>query len=169
MNALALSKYYDHTSHDEVVLFQIANDMKLKGLSDSFIAAAIRTALDYEGVADLVKMWAEETDAQELVEIVADIQEMIEACSQHEKIEYPYVRFNDLETIAKHIREFKDALLERVDKEGGVTHLARLSGIPQPSLSRFFNSNAMPRRSMLLKIGRALRLDAVQLATEWAR
>lgn len=169
MNALALSKNYDHTPHDEVVLFQIANEMKSNGLSDSFIAAAIRTALDYEGVADLVKMWAEETNTKERDEIVADIQELIEACSQQEKIEYTYVRFNDLETIAQHIREFKDGLLERVDKEGGITHLSRLSGIPQPSLSRFFNSNAMPTRSMLLKIGRALKLDAVQLATQWAR
>lgn len=169
MNSLALAQIYEPVPSDEVLLFQIASQMKKTGLPDVFIAAATRTALQYEGVADLVKMWAHESDVKERDEIVADIQEMIDACAQHEKAEYPYIKFSDLETIAKHVREFKDALLESVNKEGGINHLAKLTGIPQPSLSRFFNSNAMPQRGTLLKIGKALKLDAVRLATQWSR
>jgi hypothetical protein len=54
------------------------------------------------------------------------------------KTEYPNVRLNDLETIAKDIRSFKDNLLDIVIQKGSVSHLSKLSGIPQPSLSRFF-------------------------------
>lgn len=161
--------FHLHEPQQEVALFQIAAKMKAEKLSDEFIAGAIRTALDYEGVADLVLLWANETDPVERNEIIADIQEMIEACSQPAKVEYPYIKLNDLNAIAEDIRKFKDGLLEQVIKRGGIKHLSELTGIPQPSLSRFFNSNTMPQRSTLLKIGKALKLDAVQLATEWAR
>lgn len=164
MNALALPKSHVQI---EVQIFQIASQMKDAGLSDEFISNAIRTAIDYEGVADLVFMWSTETDSDERNEIVADIQELVDDCSQHKKIEAPAIRFNDLEAIAKNIRAYKDALLEIVIKQGGINHLAELTGIPQPSLSRFFNSNSMPHRGTLLKIGNALKLDAVQLASKW--
>ena len=62
--------------------------MKSSNLSDEFVSAAIRTALDYEGVADLIIMWSKETDAAERDEIIADIQEMIEACSNFKNIEF---------------------------------------------------------------------------------
>lgn len=166
MNALAQRK---HAAHDDVVLFQIANQMTKAGLSDDFVAATIRTAMEYEGVEDLVKMWANEDDKNEREEIIADIQEMIDACLQSTKTEYPFIKLNDLEAISEHIREFKDSLLHIVIERGGVNHLAELTGIPQPSLSRFFNSNAMPQRSTLLKISKALKLDAVQTEMAWAR
>jgi DNA-binding phage protein len=56
-----------------------------------------------------------------------------------------------------------------VTKHGGISKLSDLTGIPQPSLSRFFNSSSMPRRTTLLKIAKALKLDAVKTATEWSR
>ncbi|MCK5015056.1 MAG: helix-turn-helix transcriptional regulator [Candidatus Omnitrophica bacterium] len=116
-----------------------------------------------------MKMWSEEIDEDEKNEIVADIQDMIDECAQKEKAEGTYVRFNDLEQIAKHIQSFKDNLRIIVEGNGGITVLAKLTGIPQPSLSRFFNSNTMPRRVTLLKIARALNLSQVQIATEWVR
>ena len=79
------------------------------------------------------------------------------------------MRFDDLEQIAKDIQFFKDNLRIIVEKNGGIKNLSKLTGIPQPSLSRFFNSNAMPRRVTLLKIARALNLSQVQIATEWIR
>jgi DNA-binding phage protein len=94
---------------------------------------------------------------------------MIDDCTKQEKEEGAYIRFNDLEAVAKDIRAFKDSLLEEVDKAGGVKHLSELTGIPQPSLSRFFNSTSMPRRSTLLKIAKGLKLDAVKIGTQWAR
>lgn len=108
-------------------------------------------------------------DSNEREEIIADIQEMVDACAQPGNAEYPFIKFNDLETIALHIREFKDSLLHIVIEKGGINQLADLTGIPQPSLSRFFNSNAMPQRSTLLKISKALKLDAVQTETPWSR
>ena len=171
MSALSQQHFSHHqlTPHQQVGLFEIAHLMKEAKLPEEFIAGAIRTALEFEGVADLVNLWANESDQTERDEIIADIQDLIDDCSQSEKQEFAYVRFNDLEAIAKDIRAFKDSLLEIVVEEGGMTHLAELTDIPQPSLSRFFNSNSMPRRSTLLKIAKALRLDAVKIATRWAR
>jgi DNA-binding phage protein len=100
---------------------------------------------------------------------VADIQKMIQDCEQQDQKEAPYIRFNDLEAVGKNIRAFKDSLLHTVTENGGIKHLSELTHIPQPSLSRFFNSASMPHRSTLLKIAKALKLDAVKIATEWAR
>lgn len=171
MSALAQPAFneYHLTPHQQVGLFEIAHQMKEAHLPDEFIASAIRTALEFEGVADLVYLWANETDDQERNEIIADIQELIDDCHQLEKEEFAYIKFNDLEAIAKDIRAFKDSLLAIVTEQGGITRLAELTHIPQPSLSRFFNSNAMPHRITLLKIAKALNLDAVKIATQWAR
>lgn len=152
-----------------VELIEIGHQMKQRGLSDVFIAAAVQTAFEFEGVYDLMKMWSEESEKKEQDEIIADIQEMIDECSQKEMIEGTYVRFDDLDQIAKNIRSFKDSLRMIVEKKGGIKMVAELTGIPQPSLSRFFNSRSIPRRITLLKIARALNLSQIQIATEWSR
>jgi len=157
------------TAHKNVELIEIGHQMNQAGLSEEFVASAVRVAFEYEGVYDLMKMWSEEADEDERNEIVADIQDMIDECSQKEKVEGTYVRFDDLDQIAKHIRSFKDHLRIVVEEKGGIKTLATLTGIPQPSLSRFFSSNTMPRRVTLLKIARALNLSQIQIATEWAR
>lgn len=59
--------------------------MEKAGLPESFIKDAVRTALDFEGVADLIKLWQDEEEQKERDEIIADIQDMINACSQKEK------------------------------------------------------------------------------------
>jgi DNA-binding phage protein len=79
-----------------------------------------------------------------------------------------YVKFNDLDEIAKDIRGFKDSLLQEVIKRGGISKLAELTGIPQPSLSRFFNSNAMPRRATVLTIAKALGLNKLPIDMKWS-
>jgi hypothetical protein len=152
----------------KVEVVEIGHLMNQAGLPKDFIANAVSTAFEFEGVYDLLKLWAGEEDHSERDEIVADIQEMIEDCSQHHKVEGVYIRFDDLDRIAKNIRGFKDNLRLVVDQNGGVKKLSELTGIPQPSLSRFFNSASMPRRAMLNKIGRALKLNQVQIATEWS-
>lgn len=153
----------------QVELFEIGALMKKEKLSQDFIASAVRTAMEFEGVYDLMKMWEKETDTTERNEIVADIQDMIDDCEQEEKTEAPYVKFNDLDEIAKNIRAFKDGLLQIVIQNGDLKRLSELTHIPQPSLSRFFNSTSMPRRATLLKIAKALKLDAVKIATKWER
>jgi len=64
---------------------------------------------------------------------------------------------------------FKDSLLQIVEERGGITQLAEKTGIPQPSLSRFFNSSSMPHRVTLLKIAKALNLDAIPVSTPWEK
>ncbi len=157
------------TADLKVELMEIGTLMHKKGLPSSFIVSAVNTAFEFEGVYDLMKMWAEEKNKREQNEIIADIQDLIDDCSQKEKIEGTYSRFDDLDGIAKNIRVFKDTLRLEVDKHGGLNHLAQLTGIPQPSLSRFFGSVSMPRRNTLLKIARALNLSQVQIATQWQR
>lgn len=147
----------------KIVLFEIALEMKKADLPKVFIVDVVRAALDYEGISDLMKLWSDEEDHKEKNEIVADIQDMLDACLQKEKSEEFYVKFNDLDIISNHIRSFKDSLLCVVSQKGGIKRLAELTEIPQPSLSRFFNSNAMPQRSTLLKIAKALELDEIKM------
>lgn len=156
-------------SSEQIKLFSIAIKMKNAGLADSFIVDAVRTALEFEGVADLMSFWLDEDDGEERDEIIADIQEMIDECSPKEKTEEIYIKFNDLDAIAKNIRGFKDSLYQVVMEHGGVSKLSELTGIPQPSLSRFFNSNAMPRRSTVLKIAKVLNLDKVKIDILWSK
>ncbi len=153
----------------KVELMQIGSMMHKKGIPSSFVADAVETAFEFEGVYDLMKMWADEKNKKDQEEIIADIQDMIDDCSQQERVEGTYVRFDDLEGIAKNIRAFKDTLRLEVDKQGGLNHLAESTGLPQPSLSRFFSSVSMPRRNTLLKIAKALNLSQIQIATEWPR
>lgn len=153
----------------KVEIVEIGHQMNLAGLPKEFIAAAVSTAFEFEGVYDLLKMWADENDENERSETIADIQEMIDDCSQQEKVEGVYVRFDDLDAIAANVRAFKDNLRLIVDQNGGIKKLSELTGYPQPSLSRFFNSASMPRRTMLNKIARALKLSQIQIATEWSR
>ena len=153
----------------QVELFNIAVKMKKSGLADSFIVNAVRTALNLEGASDLMYLWANERDCEEKNEIIADLQDLIDASSQKAKSEEMYIRFNDLESIAKDIRGFKDTLYQEVIKRGGVSKLSELTGIPQPSLSRFFNSNAMPRRSTVLAIAKALNLSGLVIDVKWSK
>ncbi len=154
--------------HLEDVL-EIGTAMTKTGLPDVFVADAVRTAMEFEGVLDLLVLWRDEGEETEREEIIADIQELVDDCQQTEKKEAVYIRFDDLESVAKDVRKFKDGLLLVVDQRGGLTHLSRLTGMPQPSLSRFFNSSSMPRRGTLLKIAKALDLSAVEVATDWVR
>ncbi|MBS0351066.1 MAG: helix-turn-helix domain-containing protein [Proteobacteria bacterium] len=156
-------------SAKEFELFKIAIEMKKSGLSDVFIVASVKTALSFEGVADLINLWKKAEGQKEREEIVADIQDMIDECSQTSKTEELYVKFNDLEAISKDIRAFKDSLLQLVVEQGGITKLSEITGIPQPSLSRFFNSNSMPRRSTILKIAKALNLDELKINLLWSK
>ena len=153
----------------KVQIVEIGHEMNQAGLPKDFIASAVSIAFEFEGVYDLLNMWVKENDPSERDEIVVDIQELIEDCSQSDKIEGVYVRFDDLTTIAKNIHKFKDHLRSIVDQSGGIKKLSTLTGIPQPSLSRFFSSASMPRRSTLHKIARALKLSQIQIATEWSR
>lgn len=157
------------TTDVKIELIEIGHKMNLAGLSKSFIAAAVETAFEFEGVYDLMKMWSEEENAPERTEIIADIQDLIDDCAQKANLGNAYLRFDDLEGVAKNIRAFKDSLRLKVDDLGGLGELSKKTGIPQPSLSRFFNSVSIPHRVTLLKIAKALGLSQLEIKTDWSR
>ncbi len=164
-----MSAQYQTSSEHQVDLFEVATEMRSVGLLDEFIADAVAVAREYEGVYDLMMMWSEVADEAERNELVADIQDMIDECVEPARPRKErYVRFDDLDWIADNIMTFKDNLRREIDNQGlTLTELSKRTGMPLPSLSRFFNSASMPRRTTLLKIADALDLSAVEIATDW--
>ena len=158
------------TNADQKVrVYQIASKMAETDLSKEFIADAVEMALEYEGVHDLMVLWEKETERSEQGEVIADIQDMIDEHKEapRKPVKKPYVKFDDLDTIAKNILGFKKGLRKEVDRWGGIVKLAKETGIPQPSLSRFFNSASMPRRTTLYKIADALKLPEDKIILDW--
>ncbi len=157
------------TAEQKVMLYQIASKMKASGLSDQFIAGAVKLGEIYEGAFDLFKLWDEEEDAGEQDKIIADIQHEIEDWEDMptEPQKKPYVSFAHLDDIGKDVRTFKDKLRAKIDKWGGISKLAKATGIPQPSLSKMLSSNSMPRRTTLYKIADAMGISETEIVTEW--
>ena len=148
--------------------YAIGAAMRQAGLPDQFIVAAVSAGNDFEGVFNLLTLWGDTADHTEKDAIIADLQELIDDCGQADIASTDCVRFDDLDRIAADVRKFKDNLRLLVDERGGISKLAELTSIPQPSLSRFFNTAAMPRRTTLNKIARALHLRQIEIASEWA-
>lgn len=158
------------SSEQQVRLYEIASLMKKSGLSNDFIADAVKIGACYEGVFDLFELWAEESDQGEKDNIICDIQNEIEEYEEQPRrpLKRPYIKFSDFDSIANNVQSFKAHLKNLVDNWGGVSKLAKATGIPQPSLSRFFNSNSMPRRTTLYKIANALKVTEKEIITDWA-
>lgn len=160
---------YDHSNNSLHVL-EILNEMRHVGLESTFIGSLMENCLRYEGIRDLMELWAEETDSTERDKIVHDLQEslddIIQAPAKPE--ERPYLRPDDLVEVKTDVRAFKERLRREVDRQGGLCELAKKTGIPQPSLSRFFASNSMPRRTTIYKIAKALHLPESALGFKWS-
>ena len=144
-----------------VEIYKIATDMAESGLSAAFVSDAVDMALEFEGAYDLMVMWTKEDEQKERDEIVADLQEEIDNHKEAPKkpLKKPYIKFEDLEPMAKKIQAFKYELRKKVDRWGGISKLAKETGIPQPSLSRFFSSASIPRRTTLYRIAEVLELS----------
>jgi DNA-binding phage protein len=154
-----------------IILGEIANSMLAIGISREFVASIIMLAFRYEGVYDLMVMWSTETDSELKDEIIADLQEEIDESS---KIVLPkhlekkdYLHFDNLDEIAKNVMAFKKNLKAEIERWGGVSKLAKETGIPQASLSRLLNSSSLPRRSTLEKIAKAMNLQESYLLSQW--
>jgi DNA-binding phage protein len=158
------------TPAQKVRVAQIASMMKAHGLYDEFIANLIDFASEYEGAYNLMEMWASEESQEDKDAIIADLQDEIEdwLSAPKKPTKKPYIKFDDLDAIAQDVVGFKQHLKTLVDQWGGITKLARETGIPQPSLSRFFNSAHMPRRTTIYKIANALGLSEKEIITDWA-
>lgn len=145
--------------------------MKKGGLDAEFIAEAFDRARSDQGVFDLIALWSEAETKKEKGEIVADIRDVLDDYAEAPKSpeHKPYIRFDALNEVASSIRDHKKRLRDLIDRNGGVSEVARRSGIPQPSLSRMLNSGSMPRRTTLYKIANALGLSEGDVFGEWIR
>jgi DNA-binding phage protein len=161
---------YRTSDSQRVKVYEIATNMKKSGLSDSFIDQAVKLAIFYEGAYDLFELWNQEKDKAEKDQIIADLQEEIDEFQEQPKspVKKPYISFQDLELISKNVTGFKAHLKSMVDQWGGISKLAKETNIPQPSLSRFFSSSSMPRRTTIYKIANALKLSEKEIITDWA-
>ncbi len=156
---------------NDLHVLDILNEMRRLGFENTFIYSLMEYCQKYEGIRDLMEMWFEETDVAERDKVIADLQESLEDIIDAPKKleERPYLRFDDLDEIKRDILEFKKQLRNEVDRQGGISELARRTGIPQPSLSRFFTSHAMPRRTTLFKLAKALNLSESAIGFKWIR
>lgn len=152
-------------------VLDILNEMRTAGLESAFICSLMEHCQRYEGVRDLMEMWSDATDPKEQSKIIADLQECIDEIinAPQKKEERPYLRYDDIDIIKHDVVEFKQNLRKKVDLQGGISALARKTGIPQPSLSRFFSSASMPRRTTLYKIANALNLPESEIGFKWSR
>ena len=148
-------------------LVPICNEMLALGLPKRFAITAMAEAVRYEGLRQLLKMWHEEQDQGVRDEVVADIAELLEDLKIQGVVTSPTLRPRDVAPLVADIRAFKDALRRLVDEKGGISWLADRSKIPQPSLSRFFNSPSLPQRGTLLKLREALAPDGSPLIAGW--
>src|SRR5262249_53198674 len=150
-------------------VLDILIEMRHQGLQSAFIFSLMEYCQRYEGIRDLMEMWFEENDPKERDKIVVDLQESLDdienAPQKPEKRHY--LRFDDLEEIRNDVIAFKEHLRAEVDRQGGISELARKTGIPQSSLSRFFSSASMPRRTTLFKIAKALNLPETAIGFKW--
>jgi DNA-binding phage protein len=153
----------DISEFDILKLYDIAPRLQRTNYGGAFFKKAMKYAHDNPGIYNLLLLW-DESEPADKEAIVAEIQDLIDDEEQNFE-EAMKIRFDDLETISSNISTFKNTLLMRVNKDlGGITKLAERTGIPQPSLSRFFNSVSMPRKSTLLKIAEALNLTQLEIA-----
>jgi DNA-binding phage protein len=161
------------TTPEQVMrLASIMMAMQKAALDRNFIVSASDLARTDQGVFDLMTLWEESAeDPEERGEIIADIQESIDDYAElpQEPQRKPYIKYDKLGEVAEQVLAKKAKLREIIERHGGVTLVARKSGIPQPSLSRMLNSPSIPRRSTLYKIADALNLGETDIATEWTK
>jgi DNA-binding phage protein len=160
------------TTPDQILkLAAIVVEMDKMGLEKTFIVGADELARSDQGVYDLMALWMGSSDTIERDEIIADIQDSLDdyADAPAEPVKKPYIKYDKLDEVVQKILADKTRLRDLIDRHGGVSAVARKSGIPQPSLSRMLSSASMPRRTSLYKIANALDLPESEIVTEWSR
>lgn len=73
------------------------------------------------------------------------------------------IRLEDRKLIQTNVRSFKMMLKIMVDRKGGVKWLADQLDVSVPNISRFFNTDSMPRQSTLAQIFEVLGIDEVKI------
>jgi hypothetical protein len=159
------------TDQERVNVARFAGEMADRGLPSTLIAGAMDLAWHEQGAYDLMELWSEARPGKERDEIVADLQEALDEWAEAPRTPQtkPRIDFDQLDGVARSVMAHKRRLRELIDRHGGVSAVARKSGIPQPSLNRLLSSASMPRRSTLYRIANALGVDESEIVTEWVR
>jgi len=149
----------------------IANKMASRAVPLTFAIALIDlVASDHRSIYEIMALWDEAVTDEDRNEAIADLQELLDDMERKgPKRELQYLNFEDLKPYGQKMIEYKNRLRAIIDNHGGVSKVAELSGIPQPSLSRMLNSAAAPRQTTIHKIARALQLPEAELAADLER
>lgn len=154
------------TSPDQKLrIYEIALEMKAEKLSARFIIDVVELASYYEGALDLLELWSAEVEQEERECIISALQEELDEYKRQPKEPTKKIFISDehFEKILLNIKEFKSHLKSLVDQWGGISKLAKATNIPQPSLSRFFSTDTLPRRTTIYKIATTLGIDEEDL------
>lgn len=162
-----------NTARIEVLddIYEISEQWRQQSdLDKEFLYGVLELAKERTPFYKMLDLWLR-SSPEERSEIVADLEEMYEDYKNRPSspVDLPYVPMEKLSSIAREIVAFKAALKAKVKEHGGVTEIARKCGISQPSLSRFLNSGALPRKSTLEKLAKALKLTQKEVSFEWAK
>lgn len=160
------------TSPQDLTLLKgIATEMVRADLDFDWVVAVESLAKVDEGAFDLMKLWHDSEDKGIKEQVVADLQDTLDDYADAPSVptQRPRIPFDDLDSVTRRVLAEKKKLRELIDRHGGISAVAKKSGIPQPSLSRLLKSASMPRRSTLYKIAVALGVPEKEVAMEWTR
>lgn len=73
------------------------------------------------------------------------------------------IRPRDMYLVGSNLKAFKEALVEQLEAHGGLTKVAKLAGMSQPSLSRMLNSDAVPRESTIRRLFEVMAIDSIKI------
>lgn len=149
-------------SNEKIEIISIFKNLIEHNYSNEFIYDCLIYSRKHESMYELLQIWNKSNDDKEKDEIIANIQDMIDDC-QYVSEKPIEINLNDIDSISKNLRAFKDKLSIIVNEKGGIKILSEKTGIPQPSISRLLNSYSIPQRVTLLKIKNALGIDTIYL------
>lgn len=143
-------------------LSSIVVEMVQTGLPAAFALRVLELSRESEGVEDLLHLWWEAPNVEERRELEADLQGMIEDRDPPTD-SFPVNSAEDGDRLLRVRSEHKEYLRWLVEKHGGVSRVARLAEMPQPSLSRLLNSMSEPRLTTLSRLAKAMGLAPSEL------
>lgn len=149
---------YKTNPEQRLEVYRIAVQMADEGLGHAFADSVAILAGEYEGAYELMVLWKEEKDQSARDEIIADLQEEVDRLAEAHPTTFkaPKINFDELDRNIEQVMEYKKILKQWAEQWGGISKLARATGIPQPSLSRFFSSGSLPRNTTIHRIVNAL-------------
>lgn len=151
-------------------LYQMGAEMVQAGLSPDFVHETIELARRSRAGFELMSLWTEADTPAFKGKVVVSLQSLLDDEAELGELQEPLVQpitHRQADALVTKIRQYKDWLRGRVDRWGGVTKLATATGMPQPSVSEFFRSNSLPKRTTIERIRLAIGLSEQESVPEW--